>query len=54
VPNGAPQQALADLTGLRIATAYPVTTRVALAEVGVEAELVTISGSSRPRRGSAL
>jgi ATP phosphoribosyltransferase len=53
VPNGAPQQALADLTGLRIATAYPVTTRVALAEVGVEAELVTISGSveAAPRLG---
>jgi ATP phosphoribosyltransferase len=53
VPNGASQQALADLTGLRIATAYPVTTRVALAEVGVEAELVTISGSveAAPRLG---
>ena len=32
VPNGAPQQALADLAGLRVATAYPVTTRIALAE----------------------
>ena len=31
VPNGAPQQALADLAGLRVATAYPVSTRVALA-----------------------
>ena len=53
VPNGAPQQALADLAGLRVATAYPVTTRVALAETGVEAELVTISGSveAAPRLG---
>ena len=53
VPNGAPQQALADLAGLRVATAYPVTTRVALAEIGVEAELVTISGSveAAPRLG---
>ena len=53
VPNGAPQQALADLAGLRVATAYPVTTRAALAERGVEAELVTISGSveAAPRLG---
>ena len=53
VPNGASQQALADLAGLRIATAYPVATRVALAEAGVEVELVTISGSveAAPRLG---
>ena len=53
VPTGAPQQALADLAGLRVATAYPVTTRAALAERGVEAELVTISGSveAAPRLG---
>ena len=53
VPNGAPQQALADLAGLRVATAYPVTTRILLAEAGVEAELVPISGSAEaaPRLG---
>jgi ATP phosphoribosyltransferase len=53
VPSGSPQQALADLAGLRVATAYPVTTRAALAEQGVEAELVTISGSveAAPRLG---
>src|SRR6478609_10152867 len=53
VPTGAPQQALADLAGLRVATAYPVTTTAALAERGVEAELVTISGSveAAPRLG---
>jgi ATP phosphoribosyltransferase len=53
VPNGAPQQTLADLAGLRVATAYPVTTRLALAERGVEAELVPISGSAEaaPRLG---
>jgi ATP phosphoribosyltransferase len=53
VPNGAPQQALADLAGLRVATAYPVSTRLALAEVGVEAELVPVSGSveAAPRLG---
>jgi ATP phosphoribosyltransferase len=53
VPNGAPQQALRDLAGLRVATAYPVATRIALAERGVEAELVPISGSveAAPRLG---
>ena len=51
--TAAPQQALADLAGLRVATAYPVSTRAALAEAGVEAELVTISGSveAAPRLG---
>jgi ATP phosphoribosyltransferase len=53
VPTGAPQQELADLAGLRVATAYPVSTRAALDELGVEAELVTISGSveAAPRLG---
>jgi ATP phosphoribosyltransferase len=53
VPNGSPQQVLSDLAGLRVATAYPVTTRTALERVGVEAELVTVSGSveAAPRLG---
>ena len=53
VPNAAPQQELAELTGLRVATAYPVSTRAALAELGVDAELVTVSGSveAAPRLG---
>jgi ATP phosphoribosyltransferase len=53
VPNSAPQQALTDLAGLRVATAYPVSTRLALAERGVEVELVPISGSAEaaPRLG---
>jgi ATP phosphoribosyltransferase len=53
VPNAAPQQAIGDLAGLRVATAYPVTTRLALAERGVVAELVPISGSAEaaPRLG---
>jgi ATP phosphoribosyltransferase len=53
VPTAAPQQGLAELAGLRVATAYPVSTRAALAEVGVEAELVTVSGSveAAPRLG---
>src|SRR6059058_4607346 len=42
VPHDAPQQRLADLDGLRIATAYPVSTRAALAGLGIAAELVTV------------
>jgi ATP phosphoribosyltransferase len=53
VPASAPQLELADLAGLRVATSYPVSTRAALAEHGVAAELVTISGSveTAPRLG---
>src|SRR2546423_11670167 len=53
VPSAAPQQELADLDGLRVATAYPVATRAAFDRIGVEAELVTVSGSveASPRLG---
>src|SRR5207247_900109 len=53
VPDGAPQTALGDLDGLRIATAYPVSTEAVLGGLGVNAELVTISGSveAAPRLG---
>ena len=53
VPTAAPQQQLADLAGLRVATAYPVSTRAVLEQIGVEAELITISGSveAAPRLG---
>ena len=53
VPNGAPQQSLADLDGLRVATVYPVSTRAVFDRIGVEAELVTVSGSveAAPRLG---
>mgnify|MGYP000256383320 CR=1 FL=1 len=55
VPVDARQQSLADLGGLRIATAYPVSTRARLAALGVEAELVPVSGSveAAPRLGLA-
>ena len=55
VPNAAEQQALTDLDGLRVATAYPVSTKAALARIGVQVELVTISGSveAAPRLGLA-
>ena len=53
VPTAAPQQVLADLNGLRVATAYPVSTRAVFEQIGVEADLVTISGSveAAPRLG---
>jgi ATP phosphoribosyltransferase len=53
VPEDAPQAVLGDLAGLRIATAYPASTRARLAEIGVEAELVPVSGSveAAPRLG---
>jgi ATP phosphoribosyltransferase len=53
VPTAAPQQELADLAGLRVATAYPVSTRAVLDGLGVAADLVTVSGSveAAPRLG---
>jgi ATP phosphoribosyltransferase len=55
VPNDAPQAAISDLHGLRIATAYPVSTRLLLEEQGIRAELVPVSGSveATPRLGLA-
>src|SRR5918995_3334862 len=53
VPEAAPQAELRDLAGLRVATAYPASTRACLAERGVEVELVPVSGSveAAPRLG---
>ena len=55
VPVDAPQTQIADLDGLRVATAYPVSTRRLLAERGVTCELVPVSGSveATPRLGLA-
>jgi ATP phosphoribosyltransferase len=55
VPEDASQREVGDLDGLRVATAYPVSTRALLAERGVEAELVPVSGSveAAPRLGLA-
>jgi ATP phosphoribosyltransferase len=55
VPNDAAQTEISDLDGLRVATAYPVSTRLLLAERGVQAELVPVSGSveATPRLGLA-
>jgi len=55
VPADASQHELADLTGLRVATAYPASTRSCLDRLGVSVELVTISGAveAAPRLGLA-
>lgn len=55
VPEDAPEQGLADLGGRRVATAYPASTRAGLERLGVEAELVPVSGSveAAPRLGLA-
>jgi ATP phosphoribosyltransferase len=55
VPDDAPQTAIEHLGGLRVATAYPVSTRLLLGERGIEAELVPVSGSveATPRLGLA-
>ncbi len=53
VPEDAPHADLAALDGLRVATAYPVSTRACLERFGVFADLVTVSGSveAAPRLG---
>lgn len=55
VPEDAAQQRIEDLDGLRVATAYPVSTRSLLDARGVRAELVPVSGSveATPRLGLA-
>jgi ATP phosphoribosyltransferase len=55
VPEDAAQATIADLNGLRVATAYPVSTRALLGEHGVTCELVPVSGSveATPRLGLA-
>ncbi len=55
VPEDAAPSNFSDLAGLRIATAYPTSTRACLAARGVQAELVPVSGSveAAPRLGLA-
>jgi ATP phosphoribosyltransferase len=55
VPEDARPMSIADLQGLRVATAYPVSTRRLLAERGIACELVPVSGSveAAPRLGLA-
>jgi ATP phosphoribosyltransferase len=53
VPDDAPQTTLEELDGLRVATAYPHSTRALLEERGVNVQLVPVSGSveASPRLG---
>jgi ATP phosphoribosyltransferase len=55
VPEDARHQAVEDIDGLRVATAYPVSTRRLLDARGVHVELVPVSGSveATPRLGLA-
>jgi ATP phosphoribosyltransferase len=55
VPQDAATASLEELDGLRVATAYPVSTRASLERLGVRAELVPVSGSveAAPRLGLA-
>jgi len=55
IPEERPYSGLKDLTGLRIATSYPQLTKRYLALQGVNAEVVTLSGSVEiaPRLGLA-
>src|SRR5207249_4557559 len=55
VPADGSQTGLADLAGLRVATAYPTSTRACLDRLGISVELVPISGSveAAPRLGLA-
>jgi ATP phosphoribosyltransferase len=55
VPEDSPASGIGDLAGLRVATAYPASTRRLLAAAGVACELVAVSGSveATPRLGLA-
>jgi ATP phosphoribosyltransferase len=55
VPEDSPHRRVEHLDGLRVATAYPVSTRSLLDALGVQAELVPVSGSveATPRLGLA-
>jgi ATP phosphoribosyltransferase len=55
VPEDAAQERIEELAGLRVATAYPVSTRRLLGERGIDAALVPVSGSveAAPRLGLA-
>ena len=55
VPNDAPQQAVEDLAGLRVATAHPNTARRFFEERGIPVDVIPISGAVEvaPRLGLA-
>ena len=53
VPTDAPHTELRALNGLRVATAYPVSTHACLKRLGIDVELIPVSGSveAAPRLG---
>jgi ATP phosphoribosyltransferase len=55
VPNDAPQQSVADLAGLRVATSHPNIARRYFAEQRVEVDVISLSGAVEvaPRLGLA-
>jgi ATP phosphoribosyltransferase len=55
VPHASEVGALADVAGLRLATSHPRATQVSLAGLGIDADIVTISGAVEvaPRMGLA-
>jgi ATP phosphoribosyltransferase len=55
VPNDTPYQAVADLAGLRVATAHPNTTRRYFESLGIPVDVIPISGAVEvaPRLGLA-
>jgi ATP phosphoribosyltransferase len=55
VPTESPAQRLADLAGTRVATVYPGLTELLLGELGVDVELVRVTGAVEvaPRLGLA-
>ncbi len=55
VPNDAPYRSVADLAGLRVATAHPQTARRFFASEGIQVDIIPISGAVEvaPRLGLA-
>ena len=55
VPRGAPQHEVAELAGLRVATAHPASTRSFFAGLGIPVEVIALSGAVEvaPRLGLA-
>ena len=45
VPDASPARSLADLAGKRLATSHPHATRTSLAALGIETDIVTVSGA---------
>jgi ATP phosphoribosyltransferase len=55
VPNASPVQSLQELAGLRLATSHPHATETSFAKLGIQIEVITISGAVEvaPKMGLA-